>query len=483
MKTLFKNISALKWLAAYLLGFIFISFYSCDNSPSNQTNSAYLGGEIVNPTSEYIVLQKNGKILDSIRLDDRNRFSYRIDSVQQGIYSFGHRPEIQHFYISPGDSLLIRANTLAFDESLHFSGTGEAENNFITEMFLLDEANADLLLSFYKTSPSEFLKQTDSIKRNRLEHLERLKVKKKFSPEFVTLAEKIINYESYDLKERYIYLISKYYTEYQQKLPDNFYEYRKNVVFNDTSLQETAAYKRFIENYLTNKSLELCKRTHKDHEECFDRANTKNILNRIKMVGDLIKIPSLKNHFLLKLGAKGIVLARSREDIKVILEALRKNGFPEDQVKDMEQLGTIQLAYLPGTEIKDVPLINTKEEFVPFLNIVDKPTIIFLWSIYKDGHQEDHKLIQELRRKYPEINFVGINLDIDETTAWKIAVQKYNYNKDFEYQLGQTQINKRFFQYYLNKLLFLDDAGKVVIGDAFINSPEFESRILEFLNR
>lgn len=483
MKTRTRNIFSHKWLAATFLVFGVTLFFGCDGDTKDQSTSAYLGGEIVNPTSEFLILSKSGKILDSIKLNDKNKFSYRIDSVETGVYSFEHRPEVQHFYITPGDSLLFRVNTLAFDESLHFSGTGEAQNNYITEMYLLDEANSDLLLSFYKTPPSVFLKKTDSIKSSRIENLERIKVKKNFSPEFVALAEKIINYESYDLKERYIYLVNKYYRDYQKKLPKDFFDYRKNVVFNDESLQETAAYKRFIENYLINKSLEHCQKNHIDHEECFDRANTKNILSRIKMVGDLIRIPSLRDHFLLKLGAKGIVLAKSRTEIKKLIDALQKSGLPEEKLKDMKQLGTIQLAYLPGTEIKNVPLFNTQGDTIPFSEIVNKPTIIFLWSIYKDGHQKEHQLIQELRRKYPEINFVGINLDIGETNKWRIAVQKYNYNKDFEYQLGETGIDKKFFQYYLNKLLFLDSSSKVVIGDAFINSPEFESRILEFLNR
>lgn len=483
METRTQNILIHKALATTFLVIALLLFYGCEDENSSQSASAYLGGEIVNPTSKFLVLSKNGKILDSIKLNDKNRFSYRIDSVETGVYTFEHRPEVQHFYVTPGDSLLFRVNTLAFDESLHFSGTGEAQNNFITEMYLMDEANSDLLLSFYKTPPSKFLKQTDSIRTNRLDNLKRLKVKKNFSPEFVALAEKIIDYESYDLKERYIYLVNKYYREYQKKLPESFFDYRKNVVFNDESLQETAAYKRFIENYLINKSLEHCEKNHNDHKECFDRANTENILSRIKMVGDLIRIPSLRDHFLLKLGAKGIVLAKSREDIQKIIHALKKSKFPEEKIKDMEQLGTIQLAYLPGTEIKTVPIINTEGDSVPFLKVIDRPTIIFLWSIYEDGHQKDHKLIQELRKKYPEINFVGINLDVGEENAWKIAVQKYNYNKDFEYQLGKTGIDKKFFQYYLNKLLFLDSSSKVVIGDAFINSPEFESRILEFLNR
>ena len=233
---------------------------------------------------------------------------------------------------------------------------------------------------------------------------------------------------------------------------------------------------------MINHSYEWCSEQTFDQNDCYDLTDTGKVKSRIQMLGDLIHIPSLRNYFLSTLGATGIVMAKSREDILSIIDKLKENGYSKEGIKDMKQLGSIQLAYLPGTTLKNVPIIDTKGDSIPFNEIIRKPTIIFLWSIYKSEHKQDHELIQELRLKYPEINFVGINMDEGETAAWRIAVQKYGYNKDFEYQIGPTRINKRFFQYYLNKLLFLDASGKVIIGDAFINSPEFESRILEFLN-
>ena len=82
---------------------------------------------------------------------------------------------------------------------------------------------------------------------------------------------------------------------------------------------------------------------------------------------------------------------------------------------------------------------------------------------------------------------MGINIDIGETSSWRNALLKYRYDLEHEYQLDEIRIQGRevgseVFKSYLNKLLFLDEGGTVVIGDAFINSPDFESRILEFLN-
>lgn len=461
----------------------FLLFSSCESSSNKENPKTYVSGEIVNPTSNYVIFQTGGEILDTVYLDAQNRFSYQVDSVQNGLYLLQHRPETQNFYLTPGDSLLLRVNTLAFDESLHFSGSGDAENNFLAEMYLSDESNSELLLSFYETDPSEFKRKTDSIRSDRLNALDRMKQKHKFSKDFVELAEKIINYESFDLQERYIYLFNKYKKGSKEKLPADFDDYRKQVKFNEEILQCSPGYKRFIDNYLINRSFKWCAKQAFDYNDCSSLTDAENIKSRIRMVDDLIQLPALRKHFISKLASLGVIMAKSREEILEIIDLVEKIGYSQEGLDDLKQLGSIQLAFLPGTTLDRVSLIDTQGNTVNFEDIIEKPTIIFLWSIYSNQHKEDHKLIRELRKKYPEINFVGINFDVGEVPAWRIAVKKYNYNQEQEFQLGPTRIEKRFFRYYLNKLLFLDPSGKVIIGDAFINSPDFENRILEFLNR
>ncbi len=461
---------------------ILLFFSSCDNS-SPEKNYAVIGGEIINPTSKYVIVKNSGHILDSVPLDQRNRFSYKIEDIETGFYSIKHHSESQNIYLEPGDSLLLRANTLAFDESLHFSGKGDAKNNFLAEMSLLDEGNLNLLLGFYKNDPTTFLEKSDSIYAERKSTLEKMSAKHKFSAEFVEIAEKIIDYERYDLLERYTYLINKYYKEYSKKFPEEFYDYRKKIKFNEASIQCSPGYIRFIDNYLINRSFKWCAKQAFDNNDCYSLTDNENIKSRIRMVGDLINLPDLRRHFLSKLGSLGIIMAENREEIIEVIALLEELGYPEEGISDMKQLGRIQTAYFPGVTIKDVPLINNEGDKIVFDDIMEKPTIIFLWSMYNERHFSNHELIRTYRKKYPEINFIGINLDVGDISAWRMAVQKYGYQKENEFQLGPTGIDRKFFQYYLNKLLFLDTSGKVIIGDAFINSPHFESRILEFLNQ
>ena len=462
-----------------------ILFFGCNSEASNnnRSSSTTIGGEIINPTTRYLILKRNGKVIDTIPLGADNKFSYQIQDPEEGLYIVKHPPERQNLYIYPGDSLLFRVNTLAFDESIHFSGIGSKRNNLMKEMFLKDENNTDLILSYYKTNPTVFARKTDSVYSARLKELEEGRQKENYPDDFVQLAQQVIKYESYDLRERYLYLIHKYYKNYVKEIPESYKDYRKEVDFNDKRLQCHTAYLRFIEDYLINKSLQWCAGSGNDYSDCSDLTDNQNVLFRIREAANLLELPALQNHFLTKLSVLGVAMANEQKEMIAILDLLKELNYNQEDLADLRQMATIQLAYLPGTTLGTARLLDVKGQQVTVDKVVTRPTIIFLWSLYNRNHQKDHQTIRNLRKKYPEINFVGINIDVGEIDEWQKAIAENGYNVQREFMLGQTQINKRFFQYYLNKLLFLDSSGKVVIGDAFINSPDLESRILEYLNR
>ena len=111
---------------------ILLTIIGCKKDSNEVTTDyAYLGGEIINPNTNYIVLSKNEVILDTVKLDGRNRFLYKIDELNEGLYTFRHGGEFQLILLEPKDSLLFRLNTLDFDESLVYSGIGDKKNNYL----------------------------------------------------------------------------------------------------------------------------------------------------------------------------------------------------------------------------------------------------------------------------------------------------------------------------------------------------------------
>ena len=50
------------------------TFTSCERVFEEDNYVAYFGGEIINPQSKEVLFLKNGKVIDTIYLDEKNRF-------------------------------------------------------------------------------------------------------------------------------------------------------------------------------------------------------------------------------------------------------------------------------------------------------------------------------------------------------------------------------------------------------------------------
>ncbi len=452
------------------------------NEKSSDDNSIYIGGQINNPETDYVVISRENKTIDTLFLDEKNQFGKDYKDLEPGIYTFKHPPESQIMYMEPGDSLVIWLNTMSFDESLNFSGEGAEKSNFLLDMFLKNQGNNDLILTYYKIEPKEFAKITDSIKQQRLSRLEELKEKNEFSDEFLRIARASIDYEYYDLRERYTFLIRKYYNDFSEKIPKDFNNYRNQIDFNDEELQDYYVYTNLIDDYLRSKSIEQCSVKHKDHKKCFNINTYKNIERRILLIDSLSNIKPLKNEFLDRLAAQAITMAERESRLDSVLNLLERIDYPN--IKSARELAEIQKNYFVGNSLKNLQAQGTDGEIITYDQVIKKPTITYAWSIYAPAHHRwQHQIIADLKKKYPELNFVGVNIDLGEREEWLRTIETFGYDKDSEYQIVRRTHSKETYKKYLNKVIFVNTDAVIVRGDIQFGSPEFEQDILEFLNQ
>ena len=155
-----KN-SKLKFLKLIIPVIISIFLISC--SEDNQNDSFFLGGEIINPSSNYVNFYYNNIKIDSIQLDSQNKFFKKIQDIKPGIYRIEHVPENQNIIVENGDSLWIRVNVEDFKESLTFSGKGSSKNNFLVDMSILDDSETGYISEIYSQESKIFRRAIDSL--------------------------------------------------------------------------------------------------------------------------------------------------------------------------------------------------------------------------------------------------------------------------------------------------------------------------------
>ena len=137
----------LKYFKNIFLFIVILFLNSCKEEVSD--NSIFFGGQIINPTSNYLILHKNNSRIDCLLLDSKNRFKKSFNNLTPGIYKLEHIPEYQTIFLEPGDSLWVRVNAAEFKKSIVFSGRGSSKNNFLMDMEINIENENNFLSSKY----------------------------------------------------------------------------------------------------------------------------------------------------------------------------------------------------------------------------------------------------------------------------------------------------------------------------------------------
>lgn len=458
---------------------LIINLLSCTSTEKRQ--STFLGGHIVNPNSSVVILEHKDKPIDTIPLDDNNNFSYEFSPEDESIYTFRHYTESQTIYLNPGDSLVLRVNTLEFDESLSYGGTSSMENNFLINMFLMNEQDNDLVLSYYKIAPEQFVAKTDSILNVRHQDLEKLNSKAKFTPYFKTIAKQSIDYEHYDMRERYAFLIKKYVPNKFDEFPNQYFKYREQVDFNNPHLTSNFSYMRFLDNFLRNKSIESCEAENRD---CFDLNAHSNLKRRLNLVHELFENEHLQANFFNRLIRKEIVFSQTQDQLEETLAIINKFDLQDPDKDELHQLTEVQRKYLLGN---DLSYLNLRTELMDTVELhqvaQNKPTLLLTWSAKSfEGRRNMTKKVNALKHQFPELNFFSINLDFQTPNLWQNALKQLpNSLPEFQLISDMPEQGSSFIKNYLNRVYITDQNLVLTSNSLSVFDSKLENHIQKVL--
>ncbi len=457
----------------------FISLISCTNEDSKKSNNTFLGGEIINPKWGYVLLSKNDQIIDTIHLDSRNRFFRKFSDFESGLYSFIHS-ERQLVHIEEGDSIMIRVNTIEFDESLSFSGNGAERSNFLIDMFLHWESENDGFTKHYQKEPQVFQKLLDSMHRERQKFLTKFNLKHDVSPAFEEIALASVNYDNFQRKESYPFShYGKNKLAFIENLPDDFYSFRESVNLNNTNLQELYTYQRYINAYLD----------HEAYKRYGTRASYNTVSythnhNEIEAIKENITNTSLKDSKLYRTGRIFIANSNNKEDVDNIFKLLMSSITSEEVKNKMSALYITHKKMEAGNKIPDLMLVDAGQRMVTLTSTLQKPTVIYFWSYNNHMHMENsHKKAHDLQSKYPEFNFIGININ-DENDLWTQHLRQHKFDPSKEYRFDDPFHARRSLVITdISKTIVLDKKGKILNSHANLHRSNFEDELLAYLNQ
>ncbi|NCT19118.1 MAG: hypothetical protein COZ75_13825 [Flavobacteriaceae bacterium CG_4_8_14_3_um_filter_34_10] len=463
-----------------LLVFLTILFLnSCSNPTTEKDKGGWIGGEIVNPVSNHILLTKNEKIIDTIPLDSNNRFLYRLDSIEKGLYNFIHN-EYQIIYLEPGDSLMIYLNTLEFDESLAFSGKGAERNNFLIEMFLYNEEENQKMPAFYQLNADLFIPKLDSMRQVRLKTLDSFTQKHMPCDSFLEVIQANINYDYFAKRELYPYAhFGRKNIENTNKLSDKYFDFRSEIEYNNKNLQSYYTYYRFLLSHFDNLAFEQ----YKDQAD-YDNESYLHVSNKLKQIDKSVTLETLKNSLLRSSTRQFVMNSKNRNEEKLILDLFNSISTDDAHKFELEKLSEASQKIMPGNNLPNVSLVNYENQVLGFNSIIKEPTVIYFWSDKSVNHYKNvHSKVEELTQKYPEFNFLAINTNEDQE-AWKRIVKKNNYNKNREFRFQNPKLAlENLVISVINKVMIVDKNGVIIDNNTNLFSVTFEEELLGILNQ
>jgi hypothetical protein len=467
----------------YSLIFLF-TLTACKNDKSDGNIFAFFGGEIVNPNTDYVLLLKGETIIDTLKLDKNNRFSYTINDLKTGFYTFKHGIEVQVVLIEPNDSIMLRLNTLDFDESLVFSGDGADKNNYLINEYLQNEILEKEIFKLCKLDPVSFENEINHLKQQKNEELDKFVKNHKTSDLFEKIAQSNINYNYYSNKEAYPVINFTYNKQnIFEDLPENFYNYRNEVDYNDESYLDYLNYNSFLRFTLNNFTLAR----HLSHADSDKHVSTSVCYNmdKLKLIDSLVKNPTIKNNLLYYYTMLFLTKNKYIEKNESVKNEYLKYSTDENNNEKINDLFISINNLIPGENFPSIKIKNSSNAELEFKTIINKPTAVYFWSFnYPKHFKESHYKVQELKRKYPEVDFIAINIDDFGSNTFVSALQESHFSLDDEYQFKNPEVAMHTLAIYpMNKVIIVDKNNVIVNSKANLFSRHFEEQLLGLINK
>lgn len=444
----------------YFGSLVLALLYACGGDPQPK-HSFYFGGEIVNPTSEYVVLFKGETPVDSAKLDASGRFELRLDTIQNGLYHFFHRPEYQYLYLEPGDSLQIRLNTVAFDESLVYSGQGEAVNNFLMDLFLEAEGEDPIIRDGYtRLEPGVFRHRLDSLLERKLGKLEVLSGEEPLSEGAREVAYSTILYRNYFYRESYPFWHRKFSEDRTlHPLPGDFYDYRKKISYNDPDLAFLRPYYDFMKFHIANIAYMGCQEACDETKLTFSKTLHFN-RHQLSIIDSLVSQEELRDNLFRTVAFDYLLKNDTEAHFEIFMEDFQLRSANNRHLQEIHDLRE-GIRNLRAN--KPLPLLYVRNQEGDSLLLGDLSTgagstVFYFWSGPEPRHLRNiSQKVRELEVSYPQHRFIGICLRT-EWDRWNELVDTYGLNP-------QQQFWARDFEEFAHTLVVYHPFKSIIVRD------------------
>ncbi|MDG2475611.1 MAG: hypothetical protein P8M27_01355 [Flavobacteriaceae bacterium] len=459
----------MKFLKLIIVTIILFFSNSCNNDLVSY--DFFLGGEIINPSSNNVNFYYNNIKIDSIELDSDNKFFKKLNNIKPGIYRIEHIPENQYIIIESGDSLWIRVNVEDFKESLTFSGKGSSKNNFLVDMSNLNDYENDFLSNIYTEESDIYKYAIDSLMNEKLEiwELFNKSVDQKSLSKNITKAS--IKYNYFNKLERYALLRGKDWSIQKRK---EYFNYRDNVDLNNSELSLFEPYITYLMNYFNEKTLDS------GQVYFYEKNNTDFNIKKLLVIDSQINEPYLKNNLARATAIEEILNFKNNDFHEEFIDYYTYVNTSEKYLSEITKLYADIEKMKKGNTLPDVDILDfTGKKISSNSEFTGSKTFIYFWSQTQMNHyRRTIRRIEELKEEFPEYRFVGICIQpYTDMVSQAQNILNLDLSNQFSFYDFESS-SKDWVLTFLNKTIIIDRKAKIIDGFSNLFTADIE-KILE----
>lgn len=454
-----KKYTFLYYFSATLLA---LTLGACKDQFHHTDYTAYFGGEIENPKTNYLIFMKGDQVIDTFYLDKNNRFFHKFDSLTPGLYSFKHEPEYQYVYFEKNDSLLVQLNTNDFDNTLVFCGRGDEKNNFLMELYLQNEDDKNTLFESYEKDIAHFEKNsTKSYNKAKALYLKR-KSFIKWGDEFDKLAKASV--ELNNAYKREIYPIAHEFrtgNAIKNNLPTSYYNHRNTINLNESALVNYSPFVNYITALLNNKVMTKSKTLDND-------MSLENNILKLEIANEIIKNNHVKNLVANNIANMYLLSDQCTENNTKFFDLYAKIVTDEKLKKEIMKTSKRIHNLHQHAKLPEITLTTTAGKQIRFPSAIKNKTVLFFWTKDAESHALfAHKKIAELKTKYPNYQFVAINVD-ENTNDWYAELNKHSFEPALELHASNfAELKEKWIINKIHRTMIINADG--TIKNAFVS--------------
>ena len=142
-----------------------------------------------------------------------------------------------------------------------------------------------------------------------------------------------------------------------------------------------------------------------------------------------------------------------------------------------------------GNKLPIIELISTKKKSININKLIKNKTIIYFWSKNsKNSYKYSHEKVKDLKSKYPEIDFISVNIDKITNDKW-LKKLKTNVSSNTcngckinlatnEFKLRNPDIAKKLLGIqYIRKTIIVDSKMNIIESNVNLFSDNLEEII------